>query len=618
MSHKSLREIIASAVCILLVGFPGILLAQVQTPDTPAATKFNQMFECLNQPDSAQRQKFIEGAFSDDFEYSAAQRMKAINDVRSEFGQTTLVDVFKSSEFEIACLLRSKQNNEHLRVVLEVEQEEPHKITSIEFEPTKVSSPGNFRDVQDLPSGKIGDRIMSAIDAINANDDSKTSEFIHSHTTTTFRKREPIAKHVTAFKETYKLSGGVQFIGIRKYSKNSADRHVVILKKKLGGWYAMVMTIEPESPNEISSIQFSPARAPATKAEKNSVKESTSSLSKSAAITELKNFIAQKAKSGEYSGAFLLASGDKIEFQTAHGLASRRYVVPNNIETKFNLGSMNKMFTSVAIMQLVQGGKVSLDDTLDQYVGAQWLAKDIAAKIKIKHLLTHTSGLGSYFNAAFSESSRETFRELADYKPLIKSEQLAFEPGTKWKYSNTGMLLLGVVIEKASQENYFAYIRENVYKPAGMANSDSYDMDMPVPNLAIGYVKMNGKWTNNLYKHVIRGGPAGGGFSTVGDLFRFSNALRANQLLDKKHTQMLIAAKPELNSPKYGFGFQIWGKPENRVVGHSGGFPGIDSGLKICLDSGYTIASLSNQGRGSQLVMNKATELLNRIDPSTK
>jgi CubicO group peptidase (beta-lactamase class C family) len=240
--------------------------------------------------------------------------------------------------------------------------------------------------------------------------------------------------------------------------------------------------------------------------------------------------------------------------------------------------------------------------------------KETAEKVKIKHLLCHTSGLGSYFNKKFWESSRLLYRNLEDYKPLIKDDKPQFEPGTKWRYSNTGMFLLGAVIEKASGMNYFDYIRENIYKPAGMINSDCFEMDRPVPNLAIGYVKKYDDkgfyWRNNIYDHVVKGGPAGGGFSTVEDLLKFAQALRNNTLISSESFQLLTTPKPELNSPRYGYGFTISKKGDETIVGHSGGFTGIRSALRIFKKSGYTFAVMSNYSSGVTPVREKLESLL--------
>jgi len=265
----------------------------------------------------------------------------------------------------------------------------------------------------------------------------------------------------------------------------------------------------------------------------------------------------------------------------------------------------------------VQQGKVSLEDPLSKYLSTDWLPREIADKIKVKHLLTHTSGLGSYFTDEFMNASRARFRNIDDYKPIISKSELAFEPGTDWQYSNTGMFLAGVVVEQASGMGYHEYIRKYVTGPAGMANTDCYEMDQPVPNLAIGYSRDASNatgWTNNLFKHVIKGGPAGGGFSTVEDLLKFDMALRAYKLLNPEYTEMVLSGKPELHSPDYGFGFGIAGTPDNRVVGHSGGFPGINSKLDMYLDTGYTVAVMSNYDMGAMPVAEKIRELLGRLE----
>jgi CubicO group peptidase (beta-lactamase class C family) len=297
----------------------------------------------------------------------------------------------------------------------------------------------------------------------------------------------------------------------------------------------------------------------------------------------------------------------------ACGEASKRFHVPNKIDTKFNLGSMNKMFTSTAVMQLVDGGAVSVNDTLSKFLDESWLPRSVSDQITIHHLLTHTSGLGSYFNPTYWSSSRELFRALDDYKPLIQNEHPAFTPGTDYQYSNTGMFLLGVVIESVTGTDYLDYVREHIYGPAGMSDSDCYDMDLPVENLAIGYdPDPDSEWgyENNLYKHVIRGGPAGGGFSTVGDLHRYALALLSGELVSEESRQALWT---DHFGAGYGYGFGIQEGPNGKVVGHGGGFPGISSNLDIMLDRGYIVAVMSNYGRSAGPVANQIAELISRL-----
>lgn len=143
-------------------------------------------------------------------------------------------------------------------------------------------------------------------------------------------------------------------------------------------------------------------------------------------------------------------------------------------------------------------------------------------------MLIHSSGLGSFFdNKQFQlgDDSR-LYIKINDYKPLVITEKLAFKPGTSQLYSNAGYLLLGAIIEKVSGQDYFDYVKQHIFKPAGMANSDFYEMVVPTPNLAIGYApyQINGitQWRNNLYSNVLKGSPAGRGFSTAEDLFKFA------------------------------------------------------------------------------------------------
>ncbi len=318
-----------------------------------------------------------------------------------------------------------------------------------------------------------------------------------------------------------------------------------------------------------------------------------------------------------FSGAVLVAKADDVLFQHAGGEASKRFHVANNIDTKFNLGSMNKMFTATAIAQLVEQDKLAYDDSIEKYVDETWLPAEVTNKISIHYLLSHTSGLGSYFNDRYLKGSREQYRTIDDFKPLVNDEELAFEPGSKYRYSNTGMLLLGVIVQQATGQSYFDYIRENIYKPAGMNDSDSFEMDFPVENLAIGYIPSgDGKyeWQNNLFKHVIKGGPAGGGFSTVGDLHRFARALQTGKLVSDESIELMWTSHSDSN---YGYGFSIENGTSGLVTGHSGGFPGLNGKLDIFVDRGYIVAVLANYSGAATPVAQKIKQLIGRTSSDT-
>ncbi len=329
-------------------------------------------------------------------------------------------------------------------------------------------------------------------------------------------------------------------------------------------------------------------------------------------VVKTEQLINELCQKDEFSGAVLISKGDQILLENFCGEASKRYHVANNIDTKFNLGSMNKMFTSVGILQLVERGHLTLDDPISKYVDESWLPTEITNQITVHHLLSHTSGLGSYFNSTYWSSSRQQFRKVEDYKPLVRGGRPSSAPGKNFRYSNTGMLLLGVVIEKVTGQDYFDYIRENIYQPAGMLDTDCYEMDQPVENLAIGYVRTKDNeygWENNIYKHVLKGGPAGGGFSTVRNLHKFSQALINEKLVTKSSLDLLW----KNHTSSYGYGFSLKSSSAGKVIGHGGGFPGINSNLDIFPDSGYVVIVMSNYSSAASPVARKIRQYIEKL-----
>jgi CubicO group peptidase (beta-lactamase class C family) len=457
-----------------------------------------------------------------------------------------------------------------------------------------------------MPAGIQGQRIQALISALNSGNPDEIKDFLTTHCTERFRTFVPMESHIEVFQGFLRETGGIEFSGIRTYTPERKGQTVVIVKDRNYESYRGLNIRFTDAPESlIGGAGFSPARPPADAKE--------TPLADDQVVAETKAFMARIIDKGLFSGTLLIAKGDQILLTLAAGEASKAFHVPNNIDTKFNLGSMNKMFTSTAIVQLAEKGKLSLDDPIGKYIDESWLPKDVTAKITVRHLLTHSSGLGSYFNETYDKSSRALFRKLDDYKPLIKDDRPAFEPGKQFQYSNTGMFLLGVIIEKVTGEDYFSTIKKTIYDPAGMTNTDCYEMDYPVENLAIGYSpdpKSPYGWQNNLYKHVIKGGPAGGGFSTVKDLHKFARALLGGKYLSKESLKEMWT---DHLGADYGFGFSVAEGAAGKVVGHGGGFDGINSNLDIFLGSGYIVAVMSNTDRGASPVAAKIAGFLGRL-----
>jgi len=171
-----------------------------------------------------------------------------------------------------------------------------------------------------------------------------------------------------------------------------------------------------------------------------------------------------------------------------------------------------------------------------------------------------------------------------------------FEPGSQWKYSNYGFLLLGVIVEKVSGQSYYDYVRDHIFKPAGMIATASEPEDQVVADRSIGYMRPDGTgWQPNTDTLPYRGTSAGGGYSTVEDLLKFATALQTNKLLNPQYTEMLTTGKVETTfGGKYAYGFQEASVNGTRCFGHGGGAPGMNGELKICPTPGYVVAVLSN------------------------
>lgn len=310
------------------------------------------------------------------------------------------------------------------------------------------------------------------------------------------------------------------------------------------------------------------------------------------AVRAMGDAFARAAEAGRFSGAVLVARDGQPLFQQAYGMADRERRVANTLETRFNLGSMNKMFTAVAIAQLVAQGKLSFKDPVAKYL-PDFPTPAAARKIRIEHLLTHTSGLGSYFSPRFF---RERPQTVAAMMSVARDDTtLAFEPGNGLRYSNTAFLALGAIIEKVTGQDYYDYIRQHVFAPAGMTASSW--PSAAEPGRALEYMPSrdgSGGWVADGFR---RGSPAGGGVSTVGDLLRFSQALLSGRLVPLEYARTLITPKPEVGSRTYGYGFGTTQQPL-RIVGHNGGKPGVFAQLDIYPDNGYTTVILMNQGDG--------------------
>jgi D-alanyl-D-alanine carboxypeptidase len=315
-------------------------------------------------------------------------------------------------------------------------------------------------------------------------------------------------------------------------------------------------------------------------------------LSEPEAVKALSAELDRQAAADRFSGAVLVAKNGNPVLRAAFGMADRERKTANQVNTQFRIGSMNKMFTAVAVMQLVQQGKLRLSDPVGKHL-PDYPNRDVAAKVTVHHLLTHTGGTGDIFGPEFAKRRLE-LKELDDYVKLYGQRAPEFEPGGQHRYSNYGFLLLGVLVTKVSGQSYYDYVREHIFKPAGMTRTDSLPESEAVAGRSTGYMRRGGQFQPNDATLPYRGTPAGGGYSTVEDLVRFAHALTAHKLLSAKYTRLLTTGKVAAPPGQYAYGFMDANRAPARWFGHGGGAPGMNGDLRIYPDSGYVVAVLSN------------------------
>jgi D-alanyl-D-alanine carboxypeptidase len=329
-------------------------------------------------------------------------------------------------------------------------------------------------------------------------------------------------------------------------------------------------------------------------------------------LSNINLFVDDLYKNDKFSGTILIAKDDKILYQKAVGYSDKERNLENNINTKFNLASMNKMFTGLAIAQLVENGKLNYSDKLVKHL--PHLSEKIFGSITIEQLLTHTAGTCDFFRILGFMDMKDTAKAISSYVNLGINEPLLFEPGARFQYSNYGYILLGAVIENITKMSYYDYVKSNIFNPAKMENTDSYESDNTTENKAIGYalpppmpnlppISVGNKIVREVNTPFIevKGTSAGGGYSTTIDLHKFSMALLSGKLLSLKNLEKITSGKivsrpatPTQSDTKYGYGFSEFYKNKIRIIGHNGGAPGIQGQLDIYPDLGYTVIVLSN------------------------
>ncbi len=439
------------------------------------------------------------------------------------------------------------------------------------------------------PDTPQGHRIAALLRAFEAGTPEAIRALVTENFAASAQKEVPLEKRVE------RLGGVAREIGPLELQQvleaTGPEVRFLARARKGGDWLEIGMMLEPGPSFGILGLKFDQSEGPGAAVEKPKGSDAAVAAAADAYLRRL-------ARDDQFSGVALIAKNGAPVFEKAYGLANRDLGVPNRADTKFNVGSINKIFTQVAIAQLAAEGKLSLADTVRKHIPDY--PSSAADRITLQQLVTMSSGLGDIFGERFDATPKDRLRTLADFLPLFVDQPLLFEPGTDRRYSNAGYIVLGLIIEKVSGEPYHDYVRRHVFLPAGMRESGAYPQDSVVPNRAVGYTQEGGDGSGshaprvNIYGLPACPSSAGGGYATARDLLAFDVAMRHEKLLSPDWTDWFYSEKA--TAPAAGPRTEPAPPPRRRSGsgGYAGGTPGANAVLEADLSTGYTIVVLSN------------------------
>lgn len=320
---------------------------------------------------------------------------------------------------------------------------------------------------------------------------------------------------------------------------------------------------------------------------------------------------------GQFNGSVLVAEKGNVIYKKGHGLANMEWEIPNQPDTKHRIGSISKQFTSMLILQLVEAGMLKLDTPITTYLPDY--PKENGNKITIHHLLTHSSGIPNYtsFPKFFKYMSRNPYTP-EEFVTVFKDSTLQFQPGEKYKYSNSGYFLLGVLIEKVTGKSYEQVLKDKILVPLKM-NNTGYDHHSDIlKNRASGYEKEGRGYRNTNYLDMSIPYAAGSLYATVEDLYLWDQALHINKLLSKEYMDLIFKPHIATNDGHYGYGWGIeksalgkLAKDSTTVVEHGGGINGFNSLISRIPADKNLVVLLNNTSRTALYEMeNKIRKIL--------
>jgi CubicO group peptidase (beta-lactamase class C family) len=431
-----------------------------------------------------------------------------------------------------------------------------------------------------LPDTAAGRHAGAWLAAVGSGDEAVLRGMLEQHLAASALAGRPLGDRIARLRDLGEREGSLTPVRVVEADQDFAR---IVVRNAHGGWLALDFECEAQAPFGLLGVRVDLVDAP------EAVEPRGPALDAAALAAKFDSLLSARAAADAFSGVVLLARRGTPVFEKAYGLAERRFAVPNRTDTRFNLGSINKIMTKVAVAQLAEAGRLRLDDHLDRWL-PDW-PQESGRTITIEQLVEHRAGTTDFFNPRFQAMDRSTLRHNRDYVALFRDDSLWFEPGTSQRYSNAGYVLLGEIVAKASGEDYYDYVRGHVLEPAGMKDAGWFEADDPTPNLAMGYVRDEdgkGPLRENVFTRPARGSAAGGGYATAADLLRFEQALTAGKLAGPGWTRWVLGGpRPGAEAPD--------GPEPPPAFGWAGGAPGIAA--SISREGEWTLIVLGNLDR---------------------
>jgi D-alanyl-D-alanine carboxypeptidase len=446
----------------------------------------------------------------------------------------------------------------------------------------------------ELPDTTLGRIMREWFAVIESGKEEEIKSFVENRiSANAFRFQQSAAEYVAFFRKLHEQSGGLEILQVTP--ETGVQPLSIIAKSKRGEHFARIQAgLDNAEKAKLAGLGIDKTQSPAAM----KLSAISKPLSEKEMIAAIKKDLDRRAAAGDFSGVVLIAKGDEILLAQAYGFADREAKIPNTTDTKFHLASAGKMFTAVAIARLVKEGKLSYTDTVAKVL-PDYPNQEVAARVTIHQLLTHTAGMGTFFESPGFVRGK-TYRNSTEEMAVYQDEKLFFEPGTRWRYSNAGYSLLGAIVERVSGKTYLQYVRENIFKPLGMSQTYTNSFGLSAPKTSVFYTQSPqdplGLDPYLADKTLARSQATGfgGGFSTAPDMFKFLRAYRTGKLLGAETIQKMVNSKVNeggKSARRYAYGIEEVESNGELVRGHSGGSR---TDVQMLWNSGYTVIVLIN------------------------